>query len=76
MSQDATASDDGLIDLDDMSLRDLDDLGDTVLARELRKVLASSAAPTEAIARFQSKAPRRPSPGSAPERRGAGTDRQ
>lgn len=43
---------DGLIDLTGLSLRDLDKLGDSVLAAELLRVLRPGSSDDEAIAGF------------------------
>ncbi len=57
MSQEAIMSEDDPLSLGD---RLLPQLGDTVLARELGRVLAAGTTP--AVARFQSRSPERPPP--------------
>ncbi|MQY09044.1 FxSxx-COOH cyclophane-containing RiPP peptide [Actinomadura macrotermitis] len=52
---DATTPQDGPLDLGGIPLSRLGELGDTVLARELRKVRDEAGAPVQAIAGFQAK---------------------
>lgn len=58
MSEDATRQDDGLINVSDLTLRQLaDEVDESSLARALRRLLDSSEGYGEEIASFQSALP-------------------
>jgi FXSXX-COOH protein len=59
MGQDASVPEDALLDVSGIDLRRLDELGDTVLARAVDAVLATADPPSQALAGFNSKLPRR-----------------
>jgi len=79
MTQEATPPEDVVLDVSDLDLRQLDDLGDTVLSRAVAKVLAMADESTQALAGFDSRVPAtaRPetSPPTRPGRRSASPDR-
>ena len=52
MSDDPNDAQDGLVDLTGLSLRDLDELGESSLSRELRQALGANPDETDAIAGF------------------------
>lgn len=59
MGKDAGMPENALIDVSGIDLRRLSELGDTVLARAVDSVLATADAPSQALAGFNSRLPRR-----------------
>ena len=57
MTQDATTSDDFVLDVSELDLRQLENLGDTVLARAVAKVVAMAGESTQALAGFSARVP-------------------
>jgi FXSXX-COOH protein len=57
MTQEATTPEDFVLDVSDLDLRQLDDLGDTVLSRAVAKVLAMADESTQALAGFSARVP-------------------
>jgi FXSXX-COOH protein len=65
MSQESTTPEDVVLDVSDLDLRQLDELGDTVLSRAVATVVAMADHSTQAFAGFSSRVPRTTRPGTS-----------